>query len=323
MNDIKKENVIPISDAAHILGISELDIEKWINEDKPIMSEDYMGSLCIPVDFLDKFASKPDFKEAVLRAEIAEIKRRAKDETTRQNELFRVQRLSLLDDYNKYILDLEILHKKYLNIVDIMYNENGLTAAYILFYKVISLLYLTCECLRLGYWYSGSFLREIDETLDVAHYFTIAENTGHGQKYLKNWFRLNKAPKHKVCRDAISKWESSINPNLSETNWRSLKNELYAKKSKWIHPTLNSIRELMIVEEHNGRLTVKGYDYKSCGYERKLIELTHFFRSSIWTAYQVFIRCFHDKIPLDEADKNIIKNYNKLFKILDIKFHDW
>lgn len=313
MNQTNKEHFIPIKDAAHILGILEIDIDKWIKKDKPILLNDYLGRLCVPEDYVKKCASKLDFKETVLKALRAEAYLRSHDKTNNNNELFRTQRLSLLDDYNKYIQDLQNLHHNYLSFVDINYSEDGLTAAYILFYKVISLLYLVCDCIKIGYWFSGSFLREIDETLDVAHYFTIAENTDAGQNHLKKWFRLNKAPKHKLCREAISKWQSSH----SEADYRSLMNELYDKKSKWIHPTLNSIRELMIFEESDGKLITKDYDYKSCGYERKLIEFTHFFRSSIWSSYQGFMFCFHDKMPLEDADKKIILSYNKLFQKLD------
>jgi len=173
----------------------------------------------------------------------------------------------------------------------------------------------------MGYWFSGSFLREIDETLDVAYYFIISENKDAGQKNLTNWFRYNKAPKHHTCREAISKWKSSINSDHNEAYNRSLMNELYDKKSKWIHPTLNPIREIMIFEEFDGKIITKGYDYKSCGYERKLNELAHFFRSSIWTTYQFFFLCFHDRMPLEDEDKILILRYNKLFQQLDLI--DW
>lgn len=322
MNKTHKEKIIPIKDAAHILGILEIDLDKWLENDKPILSKDYLDRLGVTEDFINRCASKPDYKEAVLKAIRSEVILRAKDEISKQSERLRDQRLSLLNDYKKYIQDLEKLHQKYLDIIDLINDENGLSAAYILFFKVISLLYLTSDCIRNGYWFSGSFLREIDETLDVAHYFIIAENTDTGQKNLKKWFRLNKAPKHKVCRETISKYQSLINPNHNEDNNRSLMNELYDKKSKWVHPTLNAIREIMIFKECDGKLSTAGYDYRSCTFERKLNELTHFFRSSIWTAYQVFFFCFFKKMPLKQEDKDIILRYNRLFNEIESSI-DW
>ena len=308
---------IPIVDAAYTLCVLESDINNWIDKDKPILVKDSIGRLCVPEDFVNKCASNPGYKEAVRKAIYSEIRLRINDETSNQNENFREQRLSLLNEYNKYIKDLQELHLKYIEKIDILNNENGLVAAYILFFKAISLLWTASDCIKVGQWFSGSFLREIDETLDLAHYFIIAENATAGKKHLRNWFRLNKAPKNKTCREAISKWEYSINPQHSEADYKILHNELYYKKSKWIHPTLNLIREGIIFEESNGEVIAKGFDYRTCGYERKLFEYTQFLKSSIWSAYQDFMICFRDKMPLEKADIEFILDYDKLFNNLD------
>lgn len=317
MKPKKKSKYIPIKDAAHIIGVLESDLNSWISEDGPKLLKDYMGRLCIPEEYVTSCINKPNYKNSLLNMLSAEKKQRYIDEVTCESQNLKMQRLSLVDDYYKYIKDLENLHSKYLNKFDIINSETALTAAYILFFKVISLLYLMCDSIKSGRWFSGSFLREIDETLDVAHYFVIMENTDSGKKHLKNWFRANETPKHQICRDAISKWEVSIDPNYSEDVYSSLKNELYHKKSKWIHPTINLIRELFIFNESDDKLSVGGFDYSICKYERKLFELTRFFESSIWSAYQGFLFCFHDKLQLEEKDIELILNYNRLFERLD------
>lgn len=317
MKKSKKNPPIPIKDAAHTIGVLESGIKKWINKDNPQLSKDYMGRVCVSEDYVNCCIEKPDYKNAVLELLRAEKTQRFNDETSSESENLKNQRLSLVDDYYKYIKDLENLHSRYLGKVDILNSENALSAAYILFFKVISLLYMTCGCIKVGHWFSGSFLREIDETMDVAHYFIIVEKTPMGKTHLKNWFRANRTPEHSVCRKAISGWETLINPAYSEADCRDVKNELYHKKSKWIHPTLNSIRELIILDESNGKLTVNGFDYAICRYERKLFEYAHFFRSSIWSAYQTFMFCFHDKMPLEQPDKEVIRKYNDLFQRLD------
>ena len=309
-------NPIPIVDAAYTLGVLESDINNWIDKDRPILLKDSIGRLCVPEDFVNNCASNPDYKEAVRKAIYSEIRLRINDETSNQNENFRERRLFLLNEYNKYIKDLQELHLKYIKKIDILNNENGLVAAYILFFKAISLLWTASDCIKAGQWFSGSFLREIDETLDLAHYFIIAENTTAGKKHLRNWFRLNKAPKNKTCREAISKWEYSINSQHSEADYKILHDELYYKKSKWIHPTLNIIREAIVFEESNGKVTAKGFDYRTCGYERKLFEYTQFLKSSIWSSYQDFMICFRDKMPLEKADIEFILDYDNLFNTM-------
>jgi 5-bromo-4-chloroindolyl phosphate hydrolysis protein len=153
--------------------------------------------------------------------------------------------------------------------------------------------------------------------MDVAHYFIIVENTPIGQTHLKRWFRVDRVPEHYVCREAISEWEASINPDHNKADYRYVKDELYHKKSKWIHPTLNSIREMFIFNELNGKLSVNGFNYSTCKYERKLVEYAHFFKSSIWSAYQVFMFCFRNSMPLEQRDIEFILEYDKLFQQLD------
>ena len=116
---------IPIKDAAYTLGVLELDINNWINIDKPTQVKDSIGRLCVPKDFVVKCASNPDYKEAVKKAIYSEIRLRINDETSSQNDNFRKQRLSLLNKYNKYIKDLQELHLKNIEKIEILNNENG------------------------------------------------------------------------------------------------------------------------------------------------------------------------------------------------------
>ena len=317
MKKYRKKSGIPIKYVAHMIGVLDEDLKKWINEDKPKTTKDYIGRLCVPEDYVNSCTNKPNYKSAVENMLRAERDQRHKDEKSSENDNLRMQRSLMLKSYKKYISDLEKLHSKYLPKVDIINSETGFTAAYVLFFKVISLLYLVCDCIKLGFWFSGSHLREIDETMDIAQYFIIEENTQTGQNHIRNWFRANKSPKHQICRDSISKWDASINPEHSEEYYKNLKNEIYNKKSKYIHPTLNSIRELFILDEFNGQMKLIGFDYENCKYERKLYELAHFFRSSIWSSYQVFLFCFKDRMPLEKTDAELILKYNKLFEKLD------
>jgi len=190
-------------------------------------------------------------------------------------------------------------------------------AAYLLFSRVISTLKMGCLCLRNGYWNSGSLLREIDECLDVAKFFVITKGTSKGEKTLRQWFRQNRAPKHEDCRKEIATRRASIIKKIDAEKHRELLNELYQKKSKFTHPTYATIREVAKYKTNQGIVSVEEIDYGPCSYERKLHELTHFFRSSIWSSFQTFIECFAQELPLLEEDIKYLLNYDKKFQKWD------
>lgn len=190
-------------------------------------------------------------------------------------------------------------------------------AAYLLFSRVISTLKMSCLCLRNGYWTSGSLLREIDECLDLALYFVITKNTSKGKQVLQKWFRQNYAPQHSDCRREIAIHMASIDKDVDVKQHQELLNELYQKKSKFTHPAYATVRE---VTSYNvdGDTSVVEIDYGPCGYERKLHELTHFFRSSLWSSFQIFIACFVQEFPLAKEDIEYLHKYDKKFQSWDL-----
>lgn len=219
----------------------------------------------------------------------------------------------LLKKYSEDISILEKLHDKYKNKIDIIREETALSAAYILYAKVINLLNMTCLCLKEHYFNAVSLLRIIDETIDLAEYFILSENEVKGRMDLKRWFRENISPKHKSCREAISKY---INDILSQTDNEELMYELYQKKSKMIHPTRNVIIENSILSnESEGKKSIQ-FNYKKHNYTKKIYELTDFFKSSIWTTIQGFFICFHQKMPLEQIDKNTLIELNDKYEQL-------
>lgn len=319
----KQHSIIAIDDAAHNLGLLQVDFEEWIKADRPKIYKDYRGRDSLSSEYINKCINKPDYKDKLFRCLNSEYDRRMSDQIDKQNDYFKSERTKLLKDYKQYIKDLESLHTKYLNKVDVLESEAAVTAAYILFARVISLLNLTRDCIECDYWFAGTMLRDIDESLDVALYFIVSESTPTGQKSLKKWFRANEAPKHMICREVIAEWKTAINPEHGKENNRSLMNELYHKKSKWTHPTLNSIRDLIKYNINDGKIRVEGFDYHLCSYERRLYELAQFFRSSIWSSFQLFLICFRHSMPLDKEDIDFLLGYDKLFLKLDVINADW
>lgn len=306
---------IAVEDLISRLSLSEVDVYHWLNRDKPKTRKDHRGQLSVPMELLEKYSACVEYMEAFKRAVVAERLSREADDLQITLQLKR-ERSELLDIYDVYIGDLETLHRKYLYLANRAGSESSVMAAYLLFSRVISTLKMGCLCLRNGYWNSGSLLREIDECLDVAKFFVITKGTSKGEKILHQWFRQNRAPRHEDCRKEIAIQMASIVNEVDAEQHRELLNELYQKKSKFTHPTYATLREVAKYKA-DGIVSVEEVDYGPCNYERKLHELTHFFRSSIWSSYQTFLGCFIQEMPLLKEDIEYLLNYDKEFQKWD------
>lgn len=308
------DTYIAVDDLIGRLGLLEVDVCSWLHRDKPKIRKDFRGRISVPLEFLEKYSTSAEYKEAFNRAVAAE-RSSCEADKSRIAPRLKMERNKLLDDYDICIGDLECIHRKYLDAVNRAGCESSVMAAYLLFSRVIATLKMTCLCLRNDYWTSGSLLREIDECLNVAEYFVLTKTTPKGQKALHQWFRENRAPKHEECRKEIAKRIAVLDKDINEEQHRELLNELYQKKSKFTHPTYATVREVTKYAV-NGTPLVVQIDYGPCGYERKLHELTHFFRSSIWSSFQTFFACFALELPLLEEDIEYLRNYDK-------KFQEW
>lgn len=309
------DKYIAVEDLIGRLSLSEVDVYHWLNRDKPKTRKNHRGQLSVPMELLEKYSASDEYLEAFKRAVVAERLLRETDDIQTALRL-KSERSELLDIYDVYIGDLEKLHRKYLDSANRAGGESSAMAAYLLFSRVISTLKMGCLCLRNGYWNSGSLFREIDECLDVAKFFVITKGTSKGEKTLRQWFRQNRAPKHEDCRKEIATRMAFIVKEVDAEQHRELLNEMYQKKSKFTHPTYATIREVAKYKT-DGIVSVEEVDYGPCNYERKLHELTHFFRSSIWSSYQTFLGCFIQEMPLLEEDIEYLLNYDKEFQKWD------
>ena len=310
----KDAKYIAVDDLISRLGLLDVDVHYWLSRDKPKARKDHRERESVPMEFLENYSSCAEYMDALKRAVMAERLSREADDLQITLRLKR-ERSELLDIYEAYIRCLEILHRKYLDSANKAGLESSAMAAYLLFTRVISTLKMSCLCLKNGYWTSGSLLREIDECLDVAKFFVITKGTSKGEKALRQWFRQNCAPSHGVCRKEIAIWRASLNRETDEEQHHELLNEIYNKKSKFTHPTYATIREVSKYKADD-ITSIEEVDYGPCSYERKLHELTHFFRSSIWSSFQTFLACFIHELPLLEEDIECLLNYDK-------KFQEW
>lgn len=276
---------------------------------------DHRGRPSLPANMVEKLSLHCEY-EAEFKTS---LRMDSREEEQRNSAIDAIeakkQRAEVLKTYESYIKDLAELHSKYLAAANKHPFESAVVAAYLLFSRAISLLHQGCSCLKNGYWYTGANLREIDEVVDVAHYFVVTEGTEKDKNAVRRWFRQNKAPKHSACRRALAEYSASLNPEYRAENQEALLNEQYQKKSKWVHPTFSAIREVtkFVVKD---RITIDSIDYESCSREYKLEELIDFYRSSIWTCFQTFFLCFKHTLPLTDEDSNLLLAYDKLF-------HEW
>lgn len=314
MHKLTHDKYIAVDDLISRLGLLDVDVHRWLDRDNSKTSKDHRGRPTVSIEFLECYSACPEYMDAFKRAVVAERSSREDDDCQITFRL-KKERAELLDIYGLHIGYLEILHRKYLDSANSAGLESSAMAAYLLFTRVISTLKMGCLCLRNGYWTAGSLLREIDECLDVAKFFVITKGTSKGEKALRQWFRQNCAPSHGVCRKEIAIWQASLNRETDEEKHHELLNEMYNKKSKFTHPTYATIREVSKYKA-DGMASVEDVDYGPCNYERKLHELTQFFRSSIWSSFQTFFVCFIKELPLYKEDIECLLDYDK-------KFQEW
>lgn len=314
-----KEKYIAIADIAFNLGLLESDVEEWLLEDQPLIKLDHRERQCVSSVYMDRLSKDNRYEEAKRKSLESENIIRTLESYPR-NERLVAERKNLLENYSKYISDLEYLHKSCRERVNFHHHESAVTAAYLLFSKVISCLKMGVLSLEHGFWFGGSVIREIDEALDLAHYFIICKFTGEGKATLHKWFRHNHAPNHSVCREAISSYMAELIDDIDQQNHKDLMNELYQSKSKWTHPTYSSIREVTQFDTTSG-IDISNIEYGRITFEYKLVELTHFFYSSIWSSFQVFQVCFSSNLPLTEEENKEIRRYDELFQ--QQKINEW
>jgi hypothetical protein len=307
-----KDYYVSLEDAAFALGILDNDFLLWVKEDSPEIGRNYMNEKAILNSYLNECSKKENylskFKNS-MQAENYEIE----NETTSKINFYQKERIDLLNLYTDFINDLIKLHQKFKEIVEKHGVESPVLAAYLLFSKAIATISCLVENLKNGYWYVGSMLREIDETLDVAHYFIISNPNETGNLDLQKWFRLGISPSHSKCRKAISKWYSELSPSVTQENHQELMGHLYGKKSKFTHPTFQSIRDCSLVSYQEDEVEIKNMCYGISSRQKRLWELTHFSKSSIWTCFQQFMVIFIDSMPLNQKDLDYLMSYNEKF----------
>jgi len=313
-NGKTRSNLVPLNYAAYVLGVPKEIFPKLVAEIGCDVVYDEWEAPCILISDLIGLHDNPLVIAETITAFRNEAKRRQEDSASGADNKFLRDIQTKLADYQVDIGVLENIHAKYLPRFQSIFECKPLTAAYLLYVRVINLLNMGCAALEAGYWNAGIILRQIDETVDLAEYFSCSEPTPELQCDVLRWFRENRTPRPSNVRKAIAAFNLK-GPNIKEDNRYSyVMNELYDKKSKFVHPAFLPIRETLRTNHMADAVAVTGFDYGQCSYPRKLYGLTLFYRSSVWTAAQGFEFCFKRQIPLDLEDAKCLHEMNSKFE---------
>lgn len=307
----KMAKLIAIKDLAHDLGLPDAEVERWVSKEGIKILPDFRGRPAVDVDMKRKFSERPDYSLALKKSIASD--RHLKNMSTSQAENYKIRRLALIKKYQVLIDELQEMHKEYMDVANKHSEESAVRAAYLLFTKAISCLKMGCDNFSAGYWVAGSVIREIDETIHLAEYFILTKDSDQGKSDLNKWFRQNYAPSHSKCREALSVAMSSSMNEIDKEDHRLLMNEIYQKKSKWVHPTFGVIREVTEFDVGDS-INIKSMPYGVTNHEIKLYELTEFYKSSIWSAIQSFTICFSKTLPLSESTRVRLIEIDELFK---------
>lgn len=306
--------VVSFEDCASLLGLSLQGAKDLISTAEYKLTKDKLGRPAISHTDFVLMSSDPAVVLEVNRTANRDAVWLKENLTTHDEQFLREEIARKLAAYKGYIAVLSTIHFQHLQYVDPLHTRTPLAAAYLLFARVINLLNMGVSTLESGYWNAGVLLRQIDETIQLAEYFSQFGTTVKGQREIASWFRDNRTPEPKKVRTALAKRHAEIMGVGNGEEYLATMDHLYNLKSKWIHPTFAPIRETISTRPVDNGVNAIGFDYGPCKNPITLHELVLFYRPSIWTSVQGFIHCFAEPIPLGKDD------LQKLFE-LDQKFN--
>lgn len=311
------ENYITLEEAATRLKVLPSDILKWVNEGKlkGIKKED--GKYLIPLEDYQNFGrSFP--KE--LRDKIGEYLWRSLEviRPLVQEDVsgrFRLNSQFVLDRAEQAVQLLEKLHRKYEPNIDIFNDKRGAVACFIVYARVISLLYSIINLLRSGIPAESFILfRPLWEAILLAEYCMFSDANNENQREIRRYFEKDESPSASEVRDYLSQ-----KLNISIDTMR----KLHKGYSKPVHHTYRAIMESYrgismsgFLGDHTKRL---GFDYHQSSIMRDIITLISAFEALLLPALQGFYICFSTTLPLTDEESQLIKAEIDFYSLNSLK----
>lgn len=292
------DEFMSIIQMAQGLDVMPDDILKWIREGKikatkiedtyQISIEEYQRyGRTFPIELRDKIG------ENMWKAQL-EIFPEIQKEVS---ERFRSNSQFVLDRDESAVKIIETIHKRYEPNVEIFKDKRGAVAAFILYARVISLLYSIILLLRIGI-PSESFIlfRPLWEATLLAEYFWLSGANNENKKQIRRWFEKDETPTSGEVRYYLADKLGLPIKTLQELNNRY---------SKPIHHAYNVIMESYRGVSMNGFLGEfsqrQGFDYHQSRVMGDIVSRITVFENLLLSCLKGFYLCFSNVCTEEEA----------------------
>ena len=313
MSKNERNSDFTANEAALRLNVRPSDIVEWIKRGKIKAYKSDKGDYIIKLNDLVEFA-RPMPEE--LRLKLGEYYfaytlNKLPEVQQEVNERFKFSTDIILDRAKLAVQLLESLHKKYEKQIDIFNKKNGAVASFIVYARVISLLYSLINLLRSSIAAESLILfRPLWEAILLAQYFSMSMASNENQGVIRRWFDNEKSPNASDVRYYISK-----KMNKPVDNMRDLHNQF----SKPVHHSYKAIMQSYrtyqmsgFLGEHRERF---GFDYHKSSLMRDIVTLLFAFEPLLLNSLGTFKFCFSEFLQLDENDQKSLESEINFYRM--------
>lgn len=208
-------------DVAFTLGLSDFGMREFLVEKKCVLILQADGKEAIPTQSFKVLVHCAEAQAAATKVLAWDSSRRNHDKDSGLDGKFTEKSNEAINRYRQYISKLSKIHQFYQGRFDCLREKSGRVAAYVICAKVIRL--LTLALLGLEHSCRDVFvlLRPIDEVINLAKYFSLCSAEEPAVSHVRERFRENRSPKHKIVRerwgkkiDAILGWQEGNSVQL-------------------------------------------------------------------------------------------------------------
>jgi len=313
MSKNEKNNDFTAKEAALRLNVHPSDIIEWIEKGRIKAYKSDKGDYFIKPNNLQKFAnSMPEELRFKIGEYLFAYQKGILPEVQQDvSERFKFSTDIVLNRAELAVQLLESLHKKYEKKIDIFKEKNGAVASFIVYARVISLLYSLIDLLRSSIPAESSILfRPLWEAILLAQYFSMSMASNENQGVIRRWFDKEKSPKASDVRYFIAK-----KMNKPVDNMRDLHNQF----SKPVHHSYKAIMQSYRAYQMSGFLGDHrerfGFDYHKSSIIRDVVILLFDFEPLLLNSLGTFKFCFIGLLQLDRDDYKSLESEINFYRM--------
>ena len=294
-----KPLLISLKKCAYIMNMSEPTLDSWLKEKRILVLLDNHSQQCITYDNFKRLAND----ETKYEKSQPDLIKYLTDRVNWDVEKMKNNVNEMLTKYREYVELLTEYHSEMFNAHFTLNDESPISAAILLFTKIINMCNMFLDSIEKLYNSSILIIRTIDEANTLAQYFIVLQEDEQCKRDLLAWFRYEKSPSPSECREKLSSAlapQAGISPELLE----KLYDDVYDIKSKAIHHSYRDCSELLEFDLKDNNVIIKDVSYKSASIYRQF-EVVEYFESIINNVLQGFIICFNSLLK-DEKKNNLV-----------------